>query len=297
MAPFFDFCVNAEQVGVSKPDKRVYLQAAMDHVFSNPSVVHDNDNTNEDGSSNSNSNARTAQAAEDRIGPWWIHIGDDFTKDVVAAKNLNMRTVWVRELVMPNQTAAKKAPSSSKSLGLGEAENEDLASQYDNKLATTNTQDGTISDQNVNDDKKNTQNEKKLTPEQELLEFQKRINSQTVVTMAVGAEDYLSVSIQQEFADAVIDSFADLSKVLEDWYDQGLQLQQQPEQETKSNKLETVAPSLTTQTALPTDENVAAGEIDTDVSRETKFCVFCGAKIQRVAVFCSSCGKKQPPLQ
>jgi FMN phosphatase YigB (HAD superfamily) len=33
------------------------------------------------------------------VGPWWVHIGDDFFKDIVAAKESQMRTVWARELI------------------------------------------------------------------------------------------------------------------------------------------------------------------------------------------------------
>jgi hypothetical protein len=36
---------------------------------------------------------------ENLVGPYWVHIGDDFVKDVVAAKELRMRTVWATELV------------------------------------------------------------------------------------------------------------------------------------------------------------------------------------------------------
>jgi hypothetical protein len=37
---------------------------------------------------------------EELAGPWWVHIGDDFVKDIVAAKNLNLRSIWARELVL-----------------------------------------------------------------------------------------------------------------------------------------------------------------------------------------------------
>ena len=33
------------------------------------------------------------------IGPWWIHIGDDFIKDIVAANELGIRSIWCQELV------------------------------------------------------------------------------------------------------------------------------------------------------------------------------------------------------
>lgn len=82
---YFDFCVNAEQVGVSKPDRRVYLEAVR-QVQSHPSMANILQNLPED---------------EDdiEIGPYWVHVGDDFVKDIVAAKDLKMRTVWATQLV------------------------------------------------------------------------------------------------------------------------------------------------------------------------------------------------------
>lgn len=74
---YFDFCVNAEMVGVAKPDKRVYMEAAR-HVLSN---------------------VQTEDDLENSIGPYWVHIGDDFSKDIVPAKELTMRTIWATELI------------------------------------------------------------------------------------------------------------------------------------------------------------------------------------------------------
>ncbi len=92
LAPFFDFCINAESVGVGKPDKRVYLEAIR-QVASMPSM--------QDIFGNS---PRTlpVDSLEEKVGPFWVHVGDDFTKDVVAGKGLNMRTVWCRELILDN---------------------------------------------------------------------------------------------------------------------------------------------------------------------------------------------------
>lgn len=91
LSGYFDFCANAETVGISKPDKRVYMHAAR-HIISHPSL--------QDMLSSYQVESWTDDTAEDAIGPWWVHIGDDFVKDVVASKSLNMRTIWARELVM-----------------------------------------------------------------------------------------------------------------------------------------------------------------------------------------------------
>jgi FMN phosphatase YigB (HAD superfamily) len=91
LSKYFHFCVNAEKVGISKPDKRIYLKAVQE-LAGHPSLKHllpDDDAQDYE--------------LESRLGPWWVHVGDDFIKDVVAAKDLNMRSVWARELVLNKQ--------------------------------------------------------------------------------------------------------------------------------------------------------------------------------------------------
>jgi FMN phosphatase YigB (HAD superfamily) len=100
---FFDFVVNAESIGVGKPDRRVYMKAIKE-VASHPSlqdIFKDVDAENED-------------LLEDIIGPWWVHVGDDFLKDIVAAKDLGMRSIWAKELVQDQtESEAPKAPTKS----------------------------------------------------------------------------------------------------------------------------------------------------------------------------------------
>ena len=104
----FDFCVNAEQVGISKPNRLVYTTALREAALQdclNDLLAPD----------------MTDDALEDGLGRWWVHIGDDFTKDIVAAKDLGMRTIWARELVTDKATkgtdegatAKEKQPSKS----------------------------------------------------------------------------------------------------------------------------------------------------------------------------------------
>jgi FMN phosphatase YigB (HAD superfamily) len=197
LAQFFDFCVNAEQVRVSKPDKRVYLKAT-EIVHAN---LQDCDTTD----------------LENWVGPWWIHVGDDFSKDIVAAKNLNIRTVWAREWI-----SAKKLNSSKQ---------KETAPSNDNNTPSS---------------------------EQELIEFQKKINSQPFVTMAIGSDDYLVASIQQEFADAIIDNFGDLTRVLREWQDQSeaAQLTRSDSQEATRR---TSSPKVVVQTTAVTPPSAAGG--------------------------------------
>jgi FMN phosphatase YigB (HAD superfamily) len=98
LSELFDFCVNAETIGVSKPDKRLYLEALMKHVVFHP---HMNDVFPVE-----EEQSLSQEAAEDMIGPWWVHVGDDFVKDIVASKSLKMRTVWSRELVLFKESSS-----------------------------------------------------------------------------------------------------------------------------------------------------------------------------------------------
>jgi putative hydrolase of the HAD superfamily len=89
LADHFDFVVNAESVGISKPDRRVY-DAAIRRVCSNEELNHVFDRICCD----------DIDRLMDMLGPWWVHVGDDFVKDIVAAKDLKMRCIWSRELVL-----------------------------------------------------------------------------------------------------------------------------------------------------------------------------------------------------
>jgi FMN phosphatase YigB (HAD superfamily)/ribosomal protein L40E len=104
LQPFFDFVVNAESVGVSKPDKRMYVEA-MNLIIEHPFM--------QDIFGPFKGNL-TEEEVEDMVGPWWVHIGDDFIKDVVPAKELKMRSIWSRELVAkPNEPTEKAKPKKS----------------------------------------------------------------------------------------------------------------------------------------------------------------------------------------
>lgn len=92
---YFDFVVNAESVGVSKPDKRIY-QEAVNYVRSLTGFK-ELPWVEEDG--------------QFEAGPFWVHIGDDFVKDIVAGKGMNMRTIWAQELVKDKLSKAKRQES------------------------------------------------------------------------------------------------------------------------------------------------------------------------------------------
>jgi len=179
LSGFFDFVVNAENVGVAKPDRRIYLEAAR-QVLSRAELADllpNHQTTVEATSSGENVQLTTAtlsdDALEEVIGPWWVHVGDDFVKDIVAAKALSMRTIWVKELIQ------------------GKVQKVDATVQTNGSNART-----------VQDFVKDISSE----AEQE-----------GIVKMQVGAEDYLAQSLEAEFADAAISRFAELELVLERW--------------------------------------------------------------------------------
>jgi ribosomal protein L40E len=156
---------------------------------------------------------------------------------------------------------------------------------------------------------------KKVPPEKELADFQKRISEKQVVKMAVGTEDYLMDSIQQEFADAMIHNFADLVPVITEWQEQSSRLEAAAaEDEETAVPTTTPQPPPVSEQSSSTRSMLEAHKLNTMVKEEavvedsekgepenlldkSKFCVFCGAKIPFDAVYCSSCGNKQPQIQ
>lgn len=87
LAPFFDFCIQAEKVGVSKPDARIFHHAVR-HVQQLLAA-------------SSSSDSFTTQD----LLAGWVHIGDDWAKDVVGAKQVGMRTIWCRELILSSSSS------------------------------------------------------------------------------------------------------------------------------------------------------------------------------------------------
>ncbi len=171
---YFDFCINAESVGISKPDRRVY-DAAMVYVYSDPDLQHVFHDYDVDFDSSIDENGIDCNILFEKMQDQWIHIGDDFMKDIVGAKDLKMRSIWSRELVR-----GKEQPIQT-------------------KLATNN--DGN---------------------EKEASNLTKDLNDKKVVKMIIGTEDFLMNSIQAEFADAIVDEFSEVSRVLKEWHVEGI---------------------------------------------------------------------------
>eukprot|EP00985_Skeletonema_marinoi_P024954 scaffold17867_cov146-Skeletonema_marinoi.AAC.8 len=281
LSGLFDFVIKAEDVGVSKPDKRVYKAAVAELMLQ---LIRDGlsveefflgeqhsggsggvgGGTTTDASylmSNGGSGSMQQQqspswkdidpdaveAFSEAVGPWWVHIGDDFFKDIVAAKEFRMRSVWVRELI-----GGAKAFG-----GGGEA-----------TTAADSTAKRSVEDL-VKDIAKNN----------------------GAITMAIGDSDFLTSALHEEFSDAILDRFADLSDLLIQWNEEGNENEGAYDGEAVNiPNTETIiseAYSVTMPLVAPPPKN------DESERDSTKFCFACGEKIPAVAKFCPGCGERQ----
>lgn len=219
-----------------------------------------------------------------------MHIGDDFVKDVVPAKNLNMRTIWARELVLDKEKEKQKGTRFDNINISNQDKSPDLLA---NMGETTTTK---IQDKQPLETKETAA--KKKSPEEVLVDFQKRIGEQKVVKMAVGADEYLADTIQKDFADAVIDNFGHVADVLKEWNTQQKELMDEEaapiETEQSANANQT--PKTMAETASTSLAANNESDNDDELMKKTKFCVFCGTKVPFVAIFCSNCSRKQPQM-
>lgn len=166
LTSIFDFVIRAEDVGVSKPDRRMFKAAVAalmlkllgqgtgieefflgqkvdDEIATRSTYLKlDSDSTS---LSWKDIEDDAVEAFADSVGPWWVHVGDDFFKDVVASKEFRMRTVWSRELI--------GGPKNSSAI--------------------------------------------------------------------VGSSDFLADTLQDDFCDAILDQFSDLSDLLINWNEEG----------------------------------------------------------------------------
>lgn len=260
LRPYFDFVVNSEQVGVAKPDARVYLKAA-EQLLENPRL--------EDvfieamGACKMLDDAvEKTDLLESAIGPWWIHIGDDFMKDIVAARELGMRTIWSRELVRTCPANAEEKESATKQLNSGG--------------------DGTTTNG-------------KQAKERSVTDLVQELATMKVVEMSIGADEFLADSIHREFADEIVDDFARIAHLLHAWHLDGSSEEGDNSVVATSND-SSVPTTLTSSSTPPSgDPEKAVASAATSESRN-KFCVFCGTKLPYEAKFCSSCGEKQPEI-
>jgi FMN phosphatase YigB (HAD superfamily) len=165
LTSIFDFVIRAEDVGVSKPDRRMFKAAVAalmfklgqegksiedfflgekveNNIATGTYVKLDSDATS---LSWKDLEEDAVDAFADSVGPWWVHVGDDFFKDVVASKEFRMRTIWSRELIGGSKNSSAN----------------------------------------------------------------------------IGSSDFLAETLQDEFCDAILDQFSDLSGLLINWNEEG----------------------------------------------------------------------------
>eukprot|EP00956_Cyclotella_meneghiniana_P015634 scaffold24072_cov67-Cyclotella_meneghiniana.AAC.2 len=277
---YFDFVIKAEDVGVSKPDGKVYKAAIgelMVTLMRNGQSVEkfflgkDSDDSLGFGSvaylkpsakSWKDVDEETIEEFADAVGPWWVHVGDDFFKDVVASKGFRMRSIWVRELISKKQNTAR----------------EQEMQQLQKERRTVNDIENEITKQNG------------------------------VLKMMIGESEFLASSLHKEFSDAILDRFDELSDLLIGWHEEGLKYQATTNSITSASFDPTVKTNVNNNTQEVTsgelgksfDPTVKANvnnntqEVTSGELGKTKFCLFCGEQLPPVAKFCSRCGEKQP---
>ena len=113
LEPYFDFVIQAEAVGVGKPHPHIFARAIRE-------VVKDN----KDGC----------------VDPSWVHIGDDFAKDIVGAKQVGMRTIWCREFIQSKILNEKIKPVLHKDLSSGWGASTSCSENAEKDMASRDTQ-------------------------------------------------------------------------------------------------------------------------------------------------------------
>ena len=275
LSGLFDFVIKAEDVGVSKPDKRVYKAAvgelmvqlmndgrSVEEFFwgdefsegggevaaTDASYLMSND---DDGSSIPKQaswkdvDPDAVDAFSEAVGPWWVHIGDDFFKDIVAAKEFRMRSVWMRELI-----GGAKAFGGAVDEGASSATKKRSVEDLVNDIAKNNG----------------------------------------AITMAIGDSDFLTSALHEEFSDAILDRFADLSDLLVQWNEEGKGNEGDYGNEAVYPDTEPILSEAYTVTKPSVAPPLQSDESESD---SIKFCFACGEKIPAVAKFCPGCGERQ----
>jgi FMN phosphatase YigB (HAD superfamily)/ribosomal protein L40E len=258
---YFDFVIRAEDVGVSKPDGKVY-KAAVGELLVN--LMRDGFNIETFFLGESSHDAvgygpaayigpsakswrdveeETIETFSEAVGPWWIHVGDDFFKDIVASKSFGMRSIWVRELIAKNQSIITAKETSIQ--------------------------------QKVERTVQDLENEKE----------------DGVLKMAIGESKFLASTLHDEFSDAILEKFEQLENLLIGWHEEGLKEQAELDSTFESQVPEAIDTLQGVEVVHPS-RSVPVSASQTEDNK--KFCVFCGALLPPVAKFCSSCGEKQP---
>jgi hypothetical protein len=118
-------------------------------------------------------------------------------KDIVAAKNLNLRTIWCRELINIDQHSSSKSVAKQR-IELAQNKSKNVEERLQNLLIKVSE------------------------------------SKSAALEMQVGAEDYLLDGIRKEFCDAITDHFYNIPAIIKKWFaPKGLNTLPQPSTEQK----------------------------------------------------------------
>lgn len=260
---YFDFVINAESVGVSKPNKKIYLRAIIEasrypvvQKLLPPSEVEMTlDNDDDDYLA--------------FVGPWWVHVGDDFMKDVVPAKELQMRNIWTVELL----------PKSTEPL-----DSDDVPSKKSSRRQVADLM-KEISSQSVVEMTIGTTDFLIDSFQSEFVDC--KVDSFSNVasiitswhTMGLAALHYDEGGQDEKMIDYTSEENTGLLT----------------EKDSEKIGLGSSGNDITGQIISPTSDGAEKNAVsENKVSK--KFCMNCGTSIPYVAKFCFSCGEKQPEM-
>lgn len=233
----FEFCINAEKVGARKRTGRPYAAAL-----------------------------KKAGVAED-VGGRWVHIGDDFTEDIVAAKNdFKLRTIWFntaerKAKVEQEEREKGRQASAAAAAAAAASAKEDSSGGKDDGGSAPPPGLGSLAAM-------------ALDTKDRFFKDKGALHINTMDT-----DDYLTHFIVKEFADAEVETLQEIAHVIEGWLQQ--------HREVAGQQLSSASTAAAVADASPVEKpaSKAAGD--------TKFCIACGEKIPKRAKFCSSCGESQ----
>ncbi len=234
----FEFCINAEKVGARKRTGRPYVAAV-----------------------------KAAGLGAD-VGGRWVHIGDDFTEDIVAAKNgdLKLRTIWYHTAERKAKVEREQAEKRRQQAPLGETTTATTKKKEEEKAAAAPLAPGLGPLASI-----------ATASEDRYFQDKGAVQVSTMET-----DDYLAHFIVKEFADAEVETLEEAGAVIEAWLG--------AEPGGRGGGKRTEAAQMAPPEPPPP---VVAAAGDGDGKADTKFCIVCREILPRRAKFCSSCGESQ----
>lgn len=229
----FEFCINAEKVGARKRTGRPYMAAIQ-------------------------------QAGVGKgVGKRWVHIGDDFSEDILAAKSdFKLRTIWYH-------TAERKAKVEEEQLAAKRARLE--GQEKENKDSSrTSAVEGAVGPLKLSSLASTFK-----TSTEPFFKDKAAVHVSTMET-----DDYLTHFITKEFVDGEVEDLKEIVPLIDNWVRQGKQ---------RPPKKKAVGGTGSTS---DTSSGVDCIEASQD-KEESKFCIVCRAILPVRAKFCSACGEKQ----